>query len=46
MDRVLIDDTLLLDRYKDIIAKVEVEDENDEDENDEDENDKKKDIFA
>ena len=46
VDRVPMNDALLLDWYKDMMAKVEVEDENDEDEDDEDEDDKKEDIFA
>ena len=41
-----MDDALLLDWYKDMMAKVEVEDEDDEDEDDEDKDDKKEDIFA
>ena len=46
VDRVPMDNTLLLDWYKDMIAKVKVEDEDNKDENNENEDDKKKDIFA
>ena len=46
MDRVLIDDALLLNWYKDMMAKVKVKDKNDENEDDKDEDNKKKDIFT
>ena len=41
-----MDNVLLLNWYKDIIAKVEVENKNNKDKNNENKDDKKEDIFA